>query len=249
MLTQHLPASTSPHCLRKRLILPENFNVYFLNTCLQECLLCSKDVQLSFLSRCRRNTYPNSSCRWGGRVFLRVVHPFDQVESLSSKSKLVLLDLAVLSHVPLVKHPGPNHELVIRSRHFAFLVPPSVSPLFHLQQVHRRPLPAFSSGDMSTAFGSGISPFICKAIKPLPLHTDGLYPLPSSSISLTVGRNLCGAAPSTPACTSLLHVHNNIIWRKKVAYFELPKLRYDPSSQIRRSYCRAYLILCLLLEI
>ena len=63
------------------------------------------------------------------------MHPFDLLESLSDKSTFVLFDLAVL-HIYLVNHPCPNHELVIRTSHLAFL-PPNFSSLFHLQRAHR----------------------------------------------------------------------------------------------------------------
>ena len=44
------------------------------------------------------------------------MHSFDLPQPLSGKSTSVLLDFAVL-HLCLVNHPGPNHELVIRSCH------------------------------------------------------------------------------------------------------------------------------------
>ena len=49
-----------------------------------------------------------------------LVHPFDLPEPSSGKSTSVLLDLATL-HISLVNHPGPNHELVIRSSHVPLL--------------------------------------------------------------------------------------------------------------------------------
>ena len=106
-----------------------------------------------------------------------IEYPFELPEPLSDKSTFVHLDLTVLSHIFIVKHPGPNHELVIRSSHISFLLSTSFPPLFHLQRVHR-----------SLAIGSGLSLFTCNAIEPPPSHTDAL----SLSPSLIIGRNVCG---------------------------------------------------------
>ena len=73
------------------------------------------------------------------------MHPFDLPEPLSGKSTFVLFDLAVL-HISLVNHPCPNHELVIRRSHLAFLLSPNFPPLFHLQRAHRLLTVFYSQG-------------------------------------------------------------------------------------------------------
>ena len=107
--TSHSPKGILNECL-------------LVNTHLQERLLCINVAQLFVLSRCHRQTYP-----------LRVMHPFDLSEPLSDKSKFVYLDLAVLSHILLVKTPGANHKLLIQSSHLAFFYSPSFPPLFHIR--------------------------------------------------------------------------------------------------------------------
>ena len=144
----------------------------------------------------------------------------------------------------LVNHLGPNHELFIRSSHLAFLPSPNFLPLSHLQCVHRL-LPVYYFGDIPLAIGSDISIFLCKIIEPLPSHIDTLFSSPSS----IVGKNLCGAAPSTPACARRFHMRANIIWRKIAADGDLPTRGYDQPFQIRRPCCKPCYTLCILLGI
>ena len=172
------------------------------------------------------------------------MHPFDLPEPLSDKSTSVLLDPAVL-HMSLVNHPGPIHELVIRSSHLVFIFSTNFPLLFHLQRVDHL-LPVYCSGDMSPAIGSVISTLISKIIEPTPSHTDALSSSPSSSTSSIVGRKLYGAGPSTSAYTRRFHVRDDIIWWKIAADGELPMRGYDRSPKIWRPCYKPCYIICLL---
>ena len=134
--------------------------------------------------------------------------PFRPARTLTDKSTFVLPNLAVLSHLSLVKHPGPNHEFAIRSSHLPILLPPIFLPLFHLWRVHRL-LSVFCSGGMSLAKSPGIPTFTCKPNEPPPWQTNALSSSPSSSTSSVVGRIFCGADPSARICTRWLYVRND----------------------------------------
>ena len=96
------------------------------------------------------------------------------------------------------------------------------------------PAAGFRFDDMSPVIDSDFS-FTRKIIEPPPSHTDAFPSLTSSSILLIDGRNVCGAALSTPACTRRLHVRGGIIWWKITAYDEHLKRRYDRPFQIHRT--------------